>query len=255
MRRREKFVISSIVLSLGLLAIQYSSLEYRYFVVSGLGLVSFALSGWALSDDLQRHEWVTIVPLPALYTLAVGLFYFLLPASWVSRLIILGVFAVGMYALYLSGNIFSVAKGRTIQLLHAAHSIALFITLVISILFLNTIFSLQLPFWVNGLLVGISHAPLVVLSLWSIRLEPYISREIMQLSAVLTLILTELSIIFSFFPFSVWHRALFIMSLLYIGLGLLHSHLKGRLFSRTITEYSLVSLFVVSVFLMLFPGK
>lgn len=255
MRRREKFVLSAILLSLGLLGVQYVSLDFRYWAVSALALVAYGISGWALSDDLQRYEWLTVVPLPALYTLAVGLFYFLLPSGWVSRLVILGIFGVGMYALYLSCNIFSVAKGRTIQLLHAAHTIALFLTLITSVLFLNTLFSLQLPFWLNGLGVAVSHWPLVVISLWSIRLEPFVSREVLGLSTALSMILIELGLILSFFPFSVWHRSLFIMSVLYIGLGVLHSYLRGRLFSRTLTEFSLVSAFVFSVFVLLFPGK
>lgn len=255
MRRREKFVVSSALLSFGLLGVQYITLDYRYWAVAGLAVLTLLLSAWALSDDLQRHEWVTVLPMPVLYSTAVGLFYFLLPENVVSRVTVLVMFAVGMYALYLSANIFSVAKGRTIQLLHAAHSIALFISLIISLLFLNTIFSLRLPFWLNGPLVALSHWPIVMLSLWSIRLEPYVSREVLLLSSILTLFLAELAMVFSFFPLSVWSSALFVMSILYVGLGILQSHLRGRLFARTLTEYSLVTTFIFFVFALLFPGK
>lgn len=255
MRRREKFVVAAVLLSLALLGVQYVPLEYRYWAVSVLALAAYGLSAWALSDDLQRHEWLTIVPMPALYSLAVGLFYFLLPASWMSRVIILGVFAVGMYALYLCSNIFSVAKGRTIQLLHAAHTITTFMTLVTSILFLNTIFSLKLPFWLNGGLVAITHWPILFVSLWSVRLEHNISRELLGATTLLTLLVVELAVVFSFIPFSVWHISLLLMSVLYVGLGLLQSHLRGRLFDRTLTEYSLVGGFILVVFLLLFPAK
>jgi len=255
MRRREKFVLSSIFLSLGLLAVQYVSLDYRYAAVGLLSLASYFVSAWALSDDLQTHEWLTIVPLPGLYSLSVGLFYFLLPESFVSRITILVLFGVGMYGLYLTSNIFSVAKGRTIQLLYAAHAIGLLFTILTSLLFLNTIFSLRLPWYLNGVLVGASHFLLIFLSLWSVNLEDKVSKAIVVLSLLLTLIVAELAVAFSFYPFSVWHSTLFIMSFLYISLGILHNYLRSRLFKNTLIEYLVVLGFVGVLFLIFFPLK
>jgi len=213
------------------------------------------MSAWALADDLLPHEWLTVVPFPALYAAAVGLFYFLLPESMASKFIILGVFGVGMYALFLTSNIYSVAKGRTIQLLHAAYAIGLLFTLLTSLLFTNTVFGLKLPFYLNGLLVGLLHFPLVLMSLWSIKLENYISGEILALSGALTLFLIELALILSFYPFSEWNVALFIMAFLYVSLGILHNFLKERLFENTLREYSLVAVFVTIMFVILFPYK
>ena len=118
MRRREKFIIVSFLLSLSLLAIQYIPIDLRYFGVLALFIVSYFGSVWALFDDLQSYEWLTITPFPALYASSVALFYFLLPEVFFSRLFVVAVFGVGMYALFLTSNIFSVAKGRTIQLLY-----------------------------------------------------------------------------------------------------------------------------------------
>ncbi len=208
MRRREKFVVASILLSFGLLGVQYVSLEARYWAVGILLVVSYFMSAWALSDDLQFHEWLTVVPFPALYAVSVSLFYFLLPEGIVSQFILLAVFGVGMYALFLTSNIYSVAKGRTIQLLHAAHAIGLLFTLMTSLLFTNTIFGLRLPFYLNGFLAGLVHFPLILMSLWSVKLENRISGEIMALSGVLTLFLIELTMILSFYPLSVWNITL-----------------------------------------------
>jgi hypothetical protein len=255
MRRREKFVIASIVLSLGLLAMQYVPVEFRYLAVFIFSLFTYPISAWVLSDDLQRHELLTIVPMPVFFAASVGLFYFLLPTHILSKIFILVTFGVGTYALFLTSNIYSVAKGRSIQLLHAAHAIGLWFTLLTSLLFLNTIYSLKFPFWLNGLLVGLSHFPLVFLSLWSITLEPKIKAEIWQLTSLLTLLLMEFATILSFFPFAVWHVSLFIMSMLYMGLGLLHNHMRGRLFQSTLNEFTLVAVFVITVFVLLFPGK
>ena len=255
MRRREKFVIVSILLSLGLLIVQYVSLEYRYWAVAVLTLLSYLFSAWALVDDLQRHEWVTIIPFPAFYTGSVALFYFLLPEHLFSKIFILVMFCIGMYALYLTSNIYSVAKGRTIQLLHAAHAIGLLFTLLTSLLFTNTIFSLRFPWYANTLLIGATHAPLILMSLWSIELEPHISSRIRSLTLMLSVVIAELGMILSFYPFSVWNQALFIMTVLYIGLGIFHNYLRGRLFNKTLTEYSLVATFLGVVFFLLFPWK
>jgi len=127
MRRREKFVIISILLSLGLALIQLIDLDYRYLAVAALGGLSYLLSLWALKDDLQPVEALTIVPFPSLYAVSVALFYFLLPENIVSRVSILILFGVGMYALFLVSNIYSVSKGRTIQLVHAAHAIVYYL--------------------------------------------------------------------------------------------------------------------------------
>lgn len=255
MRRREKFVITSLLLSLGLLVVQYVPVEYRYVAVAVFSLLSFFASAWALSDDLQKLEWFTIVPFPTLYTAAVALFYFLLPESILSTIFVLVLFGIGMYALFLTSNIYSVAKGRTIQLLHAAHAIGLLFTLLTSLLFTNTIFSLRLPFYLITPLIGLVHFPLIFMSLWSVELEQRIKGEIVGLSLLLTLLLMELSLAITFFPMSVWNSALFIMACVYIGLGILHNFLRGRLFARTLTEYSLVAGFVIMVFILIFPLK
>lgn len=255
MRRREKFVLASILLSLGLLAVQYVSLDWRYVGVFIFTIVTYLVSAWALSDDLQWFEWLVIVPRPAMYAAAVGAFYFLLPVNILSRVFDLVLFGMGMYALYLTSNIYSVAKGRTIQLLHAAHAIGLLFSLLTSLLFINTVFSLRLPFYWNGLLIGAWHFPLIFMSIWSVKLEPKIDRSILNLAGLFTLFIVELAIILSFLPLTVWNISLFIMTFLYMGLGVLQSYLQDRLFQSALTEFSGVAVFICILFLLLFPGK
>lgn len=255
MRRREKFIIVAVLLSLGLLATQYIPLEWRYYGVALFAFFSYLMSAWALSDDLQAHEWLTIVPFPGIFAGASGLFYFLLPEVLGSRIALLAVFGVGIYALFLTSNIISVAKGRTIQLLYAAHAIGLFFTMFTSLLLTNTIFSLRLPFYWNALLVAGAHFLLVLMSLWSVNLEPKISREIWAYSAFFTLLLAEFALCFSFLPMQVWHISLFMMSIVYVGLSLFQNLLKGRLFKNTMTEYTLVGILMLLLFVLMFPGK
>ncbi|PIR61507.1 MAG: hypothetical protein COY81_04995 [Candidatus Pacebacteria bacterium CG_4_10_14_0_8_um_filter_43_12] len=255
MRRREKFVLTAIFLSLLLLVVQYLSLDWRYYGVAGFAVITYFASVFVLWEDLQKHEWLTIVPFPAFYAGAVGLFYFLLPSNFLTRLSILAVFAIGMYAIFLTSNIYSVAKERTIQLLHAAHAIGLWMTLLTSLLFTNTIYSLRLPFYLTCGLIGLVHFPLIFMSLWDVRIEKVVSREVMALTLFLTLLITELALVLSFIPFSVWYYALFIMSFLYVGLSVLRSYLMGRLFVRALMEFLLVAVFIAILFLGFFPLK
>jgi len=255
MRRREKFVLSSIFLSLGLLALQYVSLEFRYYAVAALGLVSYFVCAWALAEDLQRIELLMLVPVPALFTTAVGLFYFLLPSDILSKIVLLSVFGVGVYANLLTANIYSVAKGRTIQLLHAAHAIGLFLTLITSLLMTNTIFSLSLPFYAVGGLVAMSHFPLVLSGLWVVRLTQQVEKTVILPTLLLVFLLMQFATVLTFLPYSVWYTSLFLMSMLYLGISVLRSFLIERLFSRALVEYTLVFIFVAVLFILNFPLK
>ena len=82
-----------------------------------------------------------------------------------------------------------------------------------------------------------------------------IDKELVNFSLILNLVLVELAVILSFFPMTVWYSSLFVMSFFYIGIGLMQSFIKGRLFLRTFVEYSLVAGFIGVMFLFIFPGK
>ena len=64
------------------------------------------------------------------FTAAIALFYFLLPVRWLTRVPVAVLYAVGMYALLLTENIYNVAADRTIALLRAAQSIGYLLTLL-----------------------------------------------------------------------------------------------------------------------------
>jgi hypothetical protein len=83
-----------------------------------------------LREGIDGIEWLTVLTLPPLYTAGVGLFYFLLPVRWLTRLPVAMAYGLGMYVLLLTENIFSVASIRTIQLLRAAQAVGFLLTLV-----------------------------------------------------------------------------------------------------------------------------
>lgn len=255
MRRREKFILAAVALSLLFFVVQMSPLSWRFVAVTIFALLTYTLASWALSDDLSQNERITIVPFPAFYAAAVGLFYVVLPQHWLSRFVLVTLFAIGMYAIFLTCNILSVAKGRSIQLLYAAQASQLFFTLLISLLLVNTIFSFHLPFFLTVPLVGLSHFFLIYMSLWSTRLNPHFEALEWKLTALLTFMLMNITLGLSFFPLSVWQYALLVMSVLYLGLGIMQNYLRGRLFSRTLREYAVVTVFTIAMFFLMVPLK
>ncbi len=255
MRRREKIVILSILLSLVLLLVQTVAFDYRWMALLGLTGLTYLGAAFVLREDLNKHELITVVPMPALFALATGWFYFILPQHFVSRVILLVLFGIGMYALLLTSNIYAVAKAKTIQLLYAAHAIGQLFTLLTMFLFASTIFSLRLPFYMTTGILGLILLPLVLMSLWSVRLLPRLAKEEVILSLIIVLVLVELTLALCFLPLPIWYSALFLMTTLYIGIGVAHNSLRGRLFVKTLREYSLLAVFIIVLFVLVFPGK
>lgn len=246
MRKRERFILCSAILALGLFIIQFIPLDFRVFASILFFVLSYAVSAWALHEDLQGVEWLTVVPFPSFYAVSVSLFYFLLPENFLSKVLILVIFGVGMYALYLTSNIYAVAKIRTIQLLRAAHAIGLFMTLLATVLLSNTVFSYHLPFWANMLFVFMFSFPLVLMFLWSIELKQSLDKYTVAQAAIVSLVLSEVSGILSFLPVTIWWSSLIITTLVYVVLGLEYSKKIGRLFQNTLVEY-LIALIVVLI--------
>ena len=257
MRKRQKFVISSLLLSLGLFSTQLVTIEfpYRYLAIAALFVVSYFISSWALFDDLKGIEWLVIAPFPGLYAVSVALFYFLLPEAVLSRVAIMFLFGLGMYAIYLTSNIYSVAAIRTIQLLRAAMAVGFLMALVTSLFFYNTIFSFKFPFFVNALLVFLVSFPIVLNGLWVVNLETTLSKRVLMYSLLLSFVLSEMAVTISFWPVSVWIASLFLVTGMYVFLGLMQHHLQGRLFRSTLREYSGVGLFVLAVMVALTKWK
>lgn len=257
MSKRQKFVIASLLLSFGLFSTQLVTVEfpYRYIVILMLFVLAYFVSSWALFGDLKGVEWLVVVPYPGIYAVSVALFYFLLPEALLSRIMIMFLFGLGMYALYLTSNIYSVAAIRTIQLLRAAHAVGFMMALVTSLFFFNTIFSFKFPFFVNAILVFFVSFPTVVNGLWSVKLETNLSKQVIMYSVLLSFILSEMAVAISFWPVTVWIASLFLVTGMYVFLGLMQHHLQERLFVNTLREYATVGLFVLTVMMVLTKWK
>ena len=73
--------------------------------------------------------------------------------------------------------------------------------------------------------------------LWQIPLSVRLSHDMLFLSLIFSLIITELTVSLYFWPVSVVVGSLFLTVAVYILLGLGQSKLEERLFQKTVREY------------------
>jgi len=254
--KRQKLAIASILMTLGILGIQSIDFEARYQAIGLLAGVAYGLSAWALFEDLKGIEWLTVLILPVMYPVSVALFYFLLPVRILTRVMILGLFGVGTYALLLTENIFNVAAIRTIQLLRAAHAVGFLLTLVVAFFMWDTIFSFRASPWWNAIFIMATSFPLILQALWSVNLEERITKKVLTNSLGLSWGLGSLALMISFWPVTIIAASLFLVTGLYVGLGLIQHSISGKLFKKTVEEYVWVGglVFVITYFLANWGG-
>ncbi|MEK7188625.1 MAG: hypothetical protein AAB685_02110 [Patescibacteria group bacterium] len=244
MSKRTKFVVSSIILSAGFVGIQFLDNIQRFWAIGALSLTSVLLFIWTLAEGLAFDGTLLTLILPPMYTLGVGLFWFLLPASIFARIPIVIMYGIGLYALSLTGNILSVAAIRTIALSRAAKGVGFVMTLLTAFLLYDSILSLKADLWINIILSMITSFPLFLQGLWQSELESKVSKNSIILSFIFTLGTAEIAALLYFWPVSVVVGSLFLTVGVYTLLGLGQAKLEGRIFSQTIREYLTVAILV-----------
>lgn len=237
LNKRQKIVIATILLTFGLLSTQLVNFNLRFQFLAGLGVFAYILSFWAIREGLNPTKALVLMILPTLFTIAVASFYFLLPIRWLTRLPVAILFALSFYLLLLAQNVFNVASLRTIPLYRAASTASFLFTLLAAFFIYHVIFAFNLLFIWNGLAVFIISFPLILQVFWSIQMEDTISIPVLVQSLILSLILGELALSFSFWPSATTIWALSLSSAMYVLVGLTTQTLRGRLNRRVVWEY------------------
>jgi len=236
--KRSKFVLSAFSLTLGMLLAFLVGPGFGNQSVSVLALLAAIFTAFSLGEDLPRRKQVLVILLPPmLFTLACGLFFFVLPERWLTRLIMLTLFAFGFYAILLVQNIYVISVARSIKLLQAAKTIGFLLSVTSAFGLYYILYSLHtfLPFVVLGVFV-ISF--LLILSvIWSVSLKEFIGREELSHAAVLALVLTEIGTFITFWPVSIAFAAIFLTGNFYTLVGLSQQWLENRLFKRVLWEF------------------
>lgn len=250
LNKRQKIVLASVLLTIGLLSTQLVDFSLRFIFLGGLAVLAYVLSVWSLWEGLNFTKAFVLMILPTFFTIGIASFYFLLPIRWLTRLPVALVFGLTFYLLLLAQNVFNVASLRTIPLYRAASTASFLFTLLSAFFIYNVVFAFDLLFFWNGLIVAFVSFPLILQTLWSIQMEDRISAAIIVQSAVLSLILGELALGFSFWPMYPIIWPLTLSSAMYVLLGLVTGKLRGRLNKRVIWEYVGIGtvMFLVSFF-------
>lgn len=245
--KRQKIIITSALLAIGLLSTQLADFNLRFKFIAGLSILSCILSLWSLWQGLNLTKAIILMILPTLFTAAVSSFYFLLPIRWLTRLPVATAFGLMFYLLLLAQNVFNIASIRTIPLYRAASTASFLFTLLSAFFIFNVIFAFNLLFLWNGVVVFLISLPLILQVLWTINMEDWVSVTVWIRSLVLSLILAELALSFSFWPMptTIWSLAL--SSAMYVMVGLTTQFLRGKASSRIVSEYLLIGIVVLMV--------
>jgi hypothetical protein len=253
--KRHKFVIGTVLLSFGLLFSQFQLGRTGVFVPVILAVFSVLILFWAIYKDFRENKTLEAFILPFFYSLSFGLFYFLTPASFIFRLFLGGIYAFGLYSVFLSQNILAISSIRTITLLSGARIVS-FVAALLSYFFLtNAIFSLHASIFISMPLVFIYSFFLIYHSLWSYTLARA-TKSIITWVIVLTLCLVEAGSLLWFWPTSPTFIALFKTGFFYAIVGLSHIWFERRLFKGVLWEYVWVGCIVFFVLILFTPwGK
>lgn len=244
--KRQRFILAVVVLTLGLFATQHLFGKSGVFLSLFLSVFTVFLFWLANYEDIKHNNSVYLFVLPFFYSLAFGLFYFLVPARFLSRLVMSSLYAVGLYSLFLSENIFTVASMRTIALLSSARTVSFIITLVSYFFLTNVVFSIELSALSKAVFVFSYTFFLIAQSLWSYTLEPFQKMHFIWIF-VLSLCFFELAIILWFWPSEPIFIALFLTGFFYLFVGLSHVWFDRRLFRSVLWEYIWVAVIVLCI--------
>ena len=244
MSKRHRFVIASILLSIGFIGISFLSDQSRLTGIFGLTLLAILLFYWSLYETIGRNATLLSIVLPAMFTFGVGLFWFLLPSTFFARLPVVVMYGVGMYALISTSNIFNVSIIKSIALARAAKGVGFVLTLFTSFLLYDAILSLRSNYFFTVASVIIVSFPLLLQGLWVSKLEKNIEKEQLVYAGVLAYAVGTVSMILYFWPVTIVVGSLFLTVTMYVLLGLAQSKIEGRLFKSTLKEYLLVGVLV-----------
>lgn len=248
--KRQKFILFVIILSLGLFVAEYLLGKAGIFLVVFLSFITLVLLQFSLQEDLKDNFTPQIFILPFFYSLAMGLFYLLVPARFITRIAMTSLYALGLYSLFLSENIFTVSAIRTIALLGGARTVSLVLTLVSYFFLTNVVFSLHINILVTLVLIFLYTFPLVLHSIWIYTLEKKLFAQLFWVLS-LSICLVEIALFLWFRAASPTVLALFLTGMFYVLVGLTQAWYEKRLFRSVILEYFWVT-FVAFVFLFLF---
>lgn len=252
--KRQRFVLSVILLSLGLFFSEHSINLYAIIFSLVIALVADILFFLSTYTDTKQNLSIQLFILPFFYSLAFALFYFLVPYRFLTKAIITLFYGIGLYSLFLSHNIFVVASIRTIALLSSARIVSFILTLISYFFLSNVIISLDFPLIPTVVLIFLVSFFLILHSIWTYTLTKLDWSQI-ACASFLSLCLMDITFILWFWPSSPIFLAIFLTGFFYTVVGLFQVWLDKRLFKGVLWEYVWVAVIVFCILIISTPWK
>ncbi|MDQ3098419.1 MAG: hypothetical protein M3Q44_01610 [bacterium] len=248
--KRKRFIIASAAITLATFIFPSMLKLYGPIVIAVYAATAYLVSIFALKEDISGIEYVTLFILPVLFTVGAGLFISIVPERKIYRWPLYAAVPISIYSIYLTENIFNVAGIRTIQLLRMANVFCYIITLVTSVFLFWFTLSLRLQIIENVLLICTIVTLLTLQFLWSFELTQKFTLKTLLYTAVSILVFAQISIVINFYAISTIYATLFLVSIYYVLLGLVHHYNEKKLTRKVAIEYTLAA-FIVFVFMIL----
>ena len=246
--KRQKFIVSVAILSSILFFSEQLLGRGGIYIAFLLSFFTCLFVLWAEREDLRDNFSPQIFILPLFYTMSCALFYFLVPARILTRVGMTSLYALGLYALLLSENIFIVSSIRTIALLASARTVSAIVTLLSYFFMANVVFAFHLNVFLTLAFVFIFSFPLIMHSIWSHTLEKDFLSHLEWVSAIAVCI-AEIAFVLWFWSTAPTIIGLFLTGLFYILVGISQIWLDRRLFKGIMWEYIWVAVIVFLVFI------
>lgn len=250
--KRQRFIFVVLTLSLGLFIAESLLGKSGMLIVFGLSVLTLIFLYFVLRHDLEDNFSPQIFILPFFYSLSVGLFYLLVPARFLTRIGMTSLYALGLYSLFLSQNIFTVSSIRTIALLSGARTVSLVLSLLSYFFISNVVFSFHINVFITLLLIFVYTFPMVLQAIWIHALDKNLFAQIFWVLS-LTICLVEISLFLWFGTSSPTVSALFLTAIFYVLVGLTQAWFEKRLFRSVILEYIWITI-ISFIFLIIFTN-
>ncbi len=240
--KRKRFVISAVIMTALMLSTTFFTIEQIVFFIPIIFLTAYFLTFFSILEDISKHEWIMLFIVPVYFSIVMYLFYFFIPQRWLTRLPIV-LYSVSIYAILLSQNIFNVGVIKSLQLFRAAFSVNYLFLTICSFLSYSLILSLRMPFFLNFIMIFLATIPLALQLLWSVSPKEIIQKDIFSYAMLISLIIAEVGMVFSFVPLNEAIFALILTAVFYCLSGLFQIYLQDALFKERIKEYIFVLIF------------
>jgi hypothetical protein len=244
--KRQIFAIGVIICASLLFIIDHFFHKSGFYLIIMLSFLTNLFLFWGLRRDLKGNFTWQIFILPLMFTLGFGLFSPLMPIRLLADITMAIIYAIGLYSLYLSQNIFAVSGVRTIALLSGARTVSFVITIVTFLFITTVIYSLNLNVFLVLLFFFFTAFLLTLQSIWTYTLEKSIRKNLLYVF-LLSVAQLEIAILLWFWPNRSWLLSsfdpppvlisLFLTGFFYICIGLSHLWFEKRLFKSTLWEY------------------